>query len=42
MSEESSARAALYLINQGFSKVTPILGGISAWVEAGYPVVSGK
>jgi len=42
MAEESSARAALILIDQGFSKVTPILGGFKAWVEAGYPVESGN
>jgi rhodanese-related sulfurtransferase len=33
---------ALELINNGFSKVTPILGGFNAWVQAGYPVESGK
>jgi rhodanese-related sulfurtransferase len=30
------------LIDDGFSKVTPILGGFNAWVQAGYPVESGK
>jgi rhodanese-related sulfurtransferase len=40
--EETSARAALLLINNGFTNVTPILGGFSAWVKAGYPVESGQ
>jgi rhodanese-related sulfurtransferase len=30
------------LIDDGFSKVTPILGGFNAWVQAGYPVESGN
>jgi rhodanese-related sulfurtransferase len=30
------------LIDNGFSKVTPILGGLNGWVQAGYPVESGK
>ena len=42
MAEESSARAALILMQDGFANVTPILGGFNAWVEAGYPVESGK
>ena len=36
--EESSARAARILLDNGFEKVTPILGGLRAWEEAGYPV----
>jgi len=42
LAEESSARAALILIGSGYSKVNPLLGGFNAWVEAGYPVESGK
>jgi rhodanese-related sulfurtransferase len=42
MAEESSARAALILNEHGFSNVTPILGGFNAWVQAGFPVESGK
>ena len=40
-SEESSARAARILLDNGFTKVTPILGGFRAWQEAGYPVETG-
>lgn len=40
-SEESSARAARILLDNGFKKVTPILGGLRAWEEAGYPVETG-
>ena len=36
--EESSARAARILLDNGFKKVTPILGGYRAWEKAGYPV----
>jgi rhodanese-related sulfurtransferase len=36
--EESSARAARMLLDNGFKKVTPILGGYRAWEKAGYPV----
>jgi rhodanese-related sulfurtransferase len=28
------------LLENGFTRVTPILGGFDAWVEAGYPVES--
>jgi len=42
LAEESSARAALNLVVNGYKNVTPILGGFNAWVEAGYPVESGK
>jgi rhodanese-related sulfurtransferase len=24
-------------MNNGYSKVNPILGGFAAWIEAGYP-----
>mgnify|MGYP001256783793 CR=1 FL=1 len=36
--EESSARAARILLDYGFKKVTPILGGFRAWQNADYPV----
>jgi rhodanese-related sulfurtransferase len=29
---------AQYLLDNGFTKVTPILGGFNAWKDAGYPV----
>lgn len=35
-----SARAAQFLIEQGFTKVTNITGGMDAWIQAGFPVVS--
>jgi rhodanese-related sulfurtransferase len=28
----------MILLENGFSNVTPILGGFAAWIEAGYPV----
>jgi len=42
MAEVSSAREALILSEHGFSIVTPIRGVFNAWVQAGYPVESGK
>jgi rhodanese-related sulfurtransferase len=42
MDEESSARAALILIKDGYYNVTPILKGFTAWEDAGYPVESGN
>jgi rhodanese-related sulfurtransferase len=26
------------MIDAGFSRVTPLFGGLNAWVDAGYPV----
>ncbi|OGO27833.1 MAG: hypothetical protein A2Z16_02075 [Chloroflexi bacterium RBG_16_54_18] len=37
-SEESSTHAASILIDNGFKKAIPILGGFEAWRNAGYPV----
>ncbi len=37
-----SARAAGILSDHGFQKVFNMLGGIQAWVEAGYPTVAGE
>ena len=31
-------RAASILIQNGYSNVTPLLGGFEAWMKAGYPV----
>jgi rhodanese-related sulfurtransferase len=28
------------MLSNGFRKVTPLLGGFAAWVQAGYPVDS--
>jgi membrane protein DedA with SNARE-associated domain/rhodanese-related sulfurtransferase len=36
--EATSARAALLLRNQGISRVRPLLGGLDAWKELGYPL----
>jgi rhodanese-related sulfurtransferase len=33
---------AQFLIERGFTNVTPILGSFQAWQNAGYPVESGK
>lgn len=35
-----SARAVQFLQEQGFTQVTNITGGMDAWLQAGYPVVS--
>jgi rhodanese-related sulfurtransferase len=36
--EASAALAVKHLKRAGFKKIRPLLGGIDAWVEAGYPV----
>ena len=38
--EESSGRAARLLLDRGFVHVTPLLGGLGAWQDAGYPISS--
>jgi len=38
--EVSSARLALRLQRQGFTRVRPLLGGIDAWREQNYPTVT--
>jgi len=38
MNEHTSARAAFVLLHNGYLKVTPILGGLQAWMDAGYPI----
>jgi rhodanese-related sulfurtransferase len=35
-----SARAVQFLQSQGFTKATNITGGMDAWIQAGYPVIS--
>jgi membrane protein DedA with SNARE-associated domain/rhodanese-related sulfurtransferase len=37
-SEASAARVAKILMNHGFKRVRPLLGGLDAWVAAGYEV----
>jgi len=39
-SEASAARVAKVLMNHGFKRVRPLLGGLDAWVAAGYAVIS--
>jgi membrane protein DedA with SNARE-associated domain/rhodanese-related sulfurtransferase len=36
--EISAARAALILSQRGYRRVRPLLGGLDAWADAGYPV----
>jgi membrane protein DedA with SNARE-associated domain/rhodanese-related sulfurtransferase len=36
--EASAARVAKLLMNQGFTRVRPLLGGLDAWIEAGYEI----
>jgi membrane protein DedA with SNARE-associated domain/rhodanese-related sulfurtransferase len=36
--EASAARVAKLLINHGFTRVRPLLGGLDAWIAAGYAV----
>jgi membrane protein DedA with SNARE-associated domain/rhodanese-related sulfurtransferase len=37
-SEASAARVAKILMNHGFKRVRPLLGGLDAWIAAGYAV----
>jgi len=34
--EASAAQAARLLMNNGFSRVRPLYGGLAAWIAAGY------
>ncbi|HUH93209.1 MAG TPA: DedA family protein/thiosulfate sulfurtransferase GlpE [Casimicrobiaceae bacterium] len=36
--EASAAQVAKLLMNHGFVRVRPLLGGLDAWIEAGHPV----
>jgi membrane protein DedA with SNARE-associated domain/rhodanese-related sulfurtransferase len=36
--EASAARAAKRLIDRGYTRVRPLLGGLDAWTEAGYAI----
>jgi len=36
--EASAARAAKMLIDRGYTRVRPLLGGLDAWTEAGYAI----
>jgi membrane protein DedA with SNARE-associated domain/rhodanese-related sulfurtransferase len=38
--EASAAQVAKMLIDSGFLRVRPLLGGLEAWIEAGHPVES--
>jgi rhodanese-related sulfurtransferase len=37
-----SDTAGIMLVNAGYSQVYSMVGGITAWIDAGYPVVSSK
>jgi membrane protein DedA with SNARE-associated domain/rhodanese-related sulfurtransferase len=41
-SEASAARVAKILMNHGFKRVRPLLGGLDAWVAAGYAVIKAE
>ena len=36
--EASAAQVAKLLMNHGFERVRPLLGGLDAWIDAGHPV----
>jgi rhodanese-related sulfurtransferase len=38
--EASAAQVAKLLMNSGFTRVRPLLGGLEAWIAAGYAVES--
>jgi rhodanese-related sulfurtransferase len=38
--EASAAQVAKLLMNHGFVRVRPLLGGLEAWIAAGLPVES--
>jgi rhodanese-related sulfurtransferase len=38
MNEHTSARAAFILLQNGYTRVSALLGGFIAWIEADYPV----
>jgi rhodanese-related sulfurtransferase len=38
VNEHTSARAAFVMLHNGYTKVSAILGGLDAWIEAGYPM----
>jgi membrane protein DedA with SNARE-associated domain/rhodanese-related sulfurtransferase len=40
--EAAAARVARKLMDLGYTRVRPLLGGLDAWVAAGYPVQSGR
>jgi membrane protein DedA with SNARE-associated domain/rhodanese-related sulfurtransferase len=40
--EASAARVAKILMNHGFKRVRPLLGGLDAWVAAGYAVITAE
>ncbi|MBC8249458.1 MAG: rhodanese-like domain-containing protein [Anaerolineales bacterium] len=37
-----SARAARILMDKGYTNVKALLGGLRAWQQAGYPIVSSQ
>jgi membrane protein DedA with SNARE-associated domain/rhodanese-related sulfurtransferase len=40
--EASARRAAQILLNRGFKRARPLIGGLDAWVSAGHPIEQGS
>ena len=40
--EYTAAKLAKALVQHGFKRVRPLLGGIDAWIEAGHAVEAGR
>ncbi|HMB25157.1 MAG: rhodanese-like domain-containing protein [Chloroflexota bacterium] len=38
MEEHTSARAAFVLLQNGYTRVSALLGGMGAWIDAGLPI----
>jgi rhodanese-related sulfurtransferase len=38
MNEHTSARAAFVLLHNGYTRVTALLGGFAAWIDAELPI----
>ena len=36
--EQEAREAALYLLQNGFERANPIMGGFQGWISSGYPV----
>jgi len=39
--EKTSSRAALELMDKGYTKVAALKGGYNAWKDAGFPIQTG-
>jgi len=38
MNEHTSARAAFILLHSDYTRLSTLLGGFAAWIDAGYPI----